>query len=128
MSPNLDPRDQLDPVELDGLHRAFAEQLQACLEECQRGRRGLFAQDVNDHNAWPEAGRLRELALALAGVYSAHERRNALADEFLDLCSISSGAVEGEVNPGERRLARAFLDRIERGQVGTPVQEEGDRR
>jgi hypothetical protein len=122
LSPNIDPRDQLDPEVLDALSSAFRAQLLACLEECVRGRRGLFAEAVGEENAWPEAARLRELALALQGVYSAHETRNALADEFLDLCSISGGSMHGEANSGERRLARAFLERIERGQVGTPTE------
>jgi hypothetical protein len=44
--------------------------------------------------------------------------RNALCDEFLDLCSI-----HGEANPGERKLARELLRRIERGEVGAPTEE-----
>jgi hypothetical protein len=47
------------------------------------------------------------------------EMRNALCDEFLDLCSI-----HGESNPGERKLARAFLERIEKGEVGVKTAEE----
>ena len=43
--------------------------------------------------------------------------RNALCDEFLDLCSI-----HGESDPGEPRLARTFLARIERGEVGASVE------
>ena len=70
-------------------------------------------------DAWPEAARLRELAQALQGVFAQQEERNALCDEFLDLCTI-----HGEYNPGERKLARALLQRIERGEVGTPTQEE----
>ncbi len=69
--------------------------------------------------AWPEAGRLRELALALQGVLGATGERNALCDEFLDLCSI-----HGENHPGESRLARTFLARIERGEVGSPTEPE----
>jgi hypothetical protein len=69
---------------------------------------------------WPEAARLRELALALQGLLAQQEERNALADEFLDLCSI-----HGESNPGERKLARAFLERIERGDVGAQPEEKG---
>ena len=60
--------------------------------------------------AWPEAARLRELALALQNIFAQQERRNALCDEFLDLCSM-----HGESHPGEPRLARLFLARIERG-------------
>ena len=121
MSPNIDPRDQLEPEQLGALSSAFRAQLLACLEECVRGRRGLFAEAVGEENEWPEAVRLRELALALQDVLSAHEKRNALCDEFLDLCSM-----HGEANPGERRLARAFLERIERDQVGMPANEENN--
>jgi hypothetical protein len=45
--------------------------------------------------------------------------RNAFCDEFLDLCSM-----HGESHPGEARLARTFLARIEKGDVGTPTQPE----
>jgi hypothetical protein len=116
----MDPRDLLAPDELDSLSHAFTEQLLACLEECARGRRGLFGDPVGDEKAelaWPEAVRLRELALAIQGVFSQNEQRHALADEFLDLCSI-----HGESNPGERKLARLFLERIERGEVGAPTE------
>jgi hypothetical protein len=121
----MDPRDEVEPGQLETLAQVFCEQLMACLDECARGRKGLFS-DVELLNeggagAWPEAARLRELALALQGVFAQQEERNALCDEFLDLCSI-----HGESHPGERKLARAFLERIERGDVGT--QPEGERR
>jgi hypothetical protein len=118
----MDPRDEVDPNGLEMLARAFSEQLLACLDECARGRRGLFSEYVRDEDeggSWPEAERLRELAIALQGVFAQQEDRNALCDEFLDLCTI-----HGESHPGERKLARAFLERIERGDVGTPTQEE----
>jgi hypothetical protein len=119
----MDPRDEIDPAELETLASAFAEQLLACLDECARGRRGLFSDlallSEDEDRVWPEAVRLRELALALQGVFAQQEQRNALCDEFLDLCSI-----HGESNPGERKLARAFLERIERGEVGTRPEEE----
>ena len=121
----MDPRGEVEIDQLEMLAGAFREQLLACLEECARGRRGLFAGYEHlggeaDDEAWPEAARLRELALALQGVFAQQEKQNALGDEFLDLCSI-----HGESNPGERKLARAFLDRIEKDQIGTkPVAEE----
>ena len=116
-----DPRDQADPSQLEMLARAFSDQLLACLDECARGRKGLFSENLSDEDepTWPEAARLRELALALQAVFSQQEERNALADEFLDLCTM-----HGESHPGERRLARTFMERIERGDVGTPTQEE----
>ena len=97
---------------------AFSTQLSACLEEAMRGRKGLFGEDVNEEESWPEAVRLRELAMALQSVYAQDEERCPLADEYLDLCTM-----HGEYHPGERKLARAFLDRIEHGQVGTPTEE-----
>lgn len=117
----MDPRDEIELNELDPLAHAFSEQLMACLDECARGRKGLFAEVVGDdeESSWPEAARLRELAVALQSVFAQQEQRNGLCDEFLDLCTI-----HGESHPGERRLARTFLERIERGEVGTPTQEE----
>jgi hypothetical protein len=120
----MEERDDLERDSLDGLAQAFCDQLLACLDECARGRKGLFS-DVEllneDGESWPEAARLRELALALQGVFAQQERQNALCDEFLDLCSM-----HGESHPGERKLARAFLERIERGEVG--IQAQGEKR
>jgi len=110
---------------LENLAGAFQDQLLACLEECAQGRLGLFSDYEGngvDMESWPEAARLRQLAMALQSVFAQHERQNALSDEFLDLCSI-----HGESNPGERKLARAFLQRIEKGDVGKQL-EEGRRR
>jgi hypothetical protein len=118
----MDPRDQIESEQLDSLSRVFADQLLACLSECARGRRGLFSDYVTrgeEDEAWPEATRLRELALALQQLFAQQEQNNALCDEFLDLCSI-----HGESHPGEPRLARDFLARIERGEVGTPTEQE----
>jgi hypothetical protein len=120
----MDPRDEVEPSQLESLATVFHEQLLACLEECARGRPGLFSDyeplsDEAEGRAWPEAARLRELALALQGVFAQQEERNVLCDEFLDLCSM-----HGESNPGERKLARAFLTRIERGEVGKQSEEE----
>jgi|SRR5579863_2277061 len=118
----LDPRDAMPSDQLETLSRVFSEQLLACLDECARGRAGLFSENLSqdsEENSWPEAARLRELAIALQNIFAQHEERNALCDEFLDLCTI-----HGESHPGERKLARAFLERIERGDVGTPTQEE----
>jgi len=117
----MDPRDAMEPGQIDTLNRAFSEQLLACLDECARGRRGLFSELVSDdgeERSWPEAARLRELAVALQSILARQEERNALCDEFLDLCTI-----HGEGHPGERKLARAFLERIGRCEVGTPTEE-----
>lgn len=111
----------MEPDQLEAISTAFREQLQACLEECSQGRRGLFVEHehLGEEHAWPEASRLRELAAALQAIYAQNEERNALCDEFLDLCTI-----HGEYDPGEARLAREFMRRIDRGEVGTPTQKE----
>ncbi|MDE3201124.1 MAG: hypothetical protein KGN79_09395 [Acidobacteriota bacterium] len=114
----MDPRDEMEPGQWDALSKAFAVQLIACLEECARGRRGLFA-DIEltagdgEERTWPEAAKLRTLASALQSIAAQQEENNALCDEFLDLCTM-----HGESHPGEPRLAREFLARIERGEVG----------
>jgi hypothetical protein len=118
----MDPRDEMEPEQLEPLTQAFGDQLMACLDECARGRRGLFSEYEplgTDGDSWPEASQLRRLGLALQAVLAQSGERNALCDEFLDLCTI-----HGESNPGERRLARLFLERIERGEVG--AQAEGE--
>ncbi|MGD0890987.1 MAG: hypothetical protein ABR923_05595 [Terracidiphilus sp.] len=120
----MDSQDEVEVSQFDPLAQVFREQLMACLEECAQGRRGLFSDyealsDGEEDAAWPEAARLRELALALQGIFAQREEPNALCDEFLDLCSI-----HGESHPGERRLARMFLERIEKGEVGTKPAEE----
>ena len=119
----MDTFDQSPSDQLELLSKAFSEQLLACLEECAHGRRGLFSDvaltEENESNReWPEAARLRELAQALQGVFAQYEQRNALCDEFLDLCSM-----HGESHPGEPRLARMFISRIDRGDVGRPTEE-----
>lgn len=119
----MDPRDQLAPDQLQILSKAFSDQLAALLEETAHGRSGLFSDleltgKEEDNRGWPEAARLRQLAIALQNIFALHQQRNALCDEFIDLCSI-----HGENHPGEPRLARMFLARIECGQVGTPTEE-----
>lgn len=114
----------MEPEQMELLTGAFRDQLLACLEECAQGRRGLFAghEHLHEEQAWAEASRLRELGGALQSILAQDEERNALVDEFLDLCTI-----HGEYDPGEARLAREFLRRIDRGEVGTPTQKEQPR-
>ena len=119
----MDSNEESRSNTFDSLLRAFSDQLMACLEECARGRRGLFsdrvATDDEENAPWPEAAQLRELAFALQAILNQDGERNALCDEFLDLCTI-----HGEHDPGEARLARTFLARIERAEVGTPTEPE----
>lgn len=113
----------MEPGQVEALTGACRAQLLSLLEECARGRRGLFAEyehlGGDENPGWPEAGRLRELATALQSILAQSGERNAFIDEFLDLCTI-----HGEYDPGEPRLARAFLARIEKGEVGTATESE----
>jgi hypothetical protein len=119
----MDGEEQSGSDQFAPLVRAFSEQLIACLEECAHGRRGLFSDlelsSEDEDLAWPEAAQLRQLAFALQSILNQDGERNALCDEFLDLCTM-----HGESHPGEARLARLFLARIERGEVGTPTETE----
>jgi hypothetical protein len=119
----MDEQDSIETGQLLGLAQVFREQLLACLEECSQGRKGLFSgfEHLGEEHAWPEAAQLRELAMALQGIFAQAEEPNPLIDEFLDLCTMC-----GESNPGEPKLARAFMKRIDRNEVGT--QPEGERR
>ncbi len=105
--------DHADSAQLEPLQQAFRDQLLACLEECAAGRNGLFSDiehlpsDTPEIQPWPEAARLRELAFALQSVLAQNGETDPLCDEFLDLCTI-----HGENDPGEPRLARAFLAEI----------------
>ena len=99
-------------TQLEPLIQVFREGLLACLEECASGRRGLFSDFTHlaadaDDTAWPEATKIRELAFALQAILAQSEEQDKLCDQFLDLCSI-----HGESDPGEPRLARAFLAEI----------------
>ena len=105
-----------DDIELQPLTQAFRNQLTACLEECAAGRHGLFSDvehvqiETQQYRSWPEAARLRELAFALQAILAQSGESDPLCDQFLDLCSI-----HGENDPGEPKLARAFLNEIAGG-------------
>ena len=110
----------MEPKQISELTDVVREQLLALLEECARGRRGLFSEYEHlggEEPDWPDAARLRELAAALQSILAQDGERSSLCDEFLDLCTM-----HGESHPGEARLARAFLARIEKGEVGTPTE------
>lgn len=118
-----DPRDQIPGSQLEALNQAFAELLLGCLEEAAKGRKGLFGTLAGDADyEWPEAERLRSLAMSMQQILAQSGEQNLLCDEFLDLC-----AMHGESNPGEARLARAFLARIDRKQVGQQGETESNR-
>lgn len=90
---------------------AFQSQLMDCLVECAAGRTGLFTnREEASSKPWPEAARLRQLALSLQSLSYSVGESDPLCDQFLDLCTI-----HGESDPGEAKLARAFLQQMKSG-------------
>jgi hypothetical protein len=105
------------------LEAEFQELLIPCLQKCARGRWGLFgAYDrIKEDNpnlgrflTWPEADRLRELAITIQTIRADSGERNDCCDEFLRLC-----ALHRPNDPGEPKIAREFLDRIGKNQRQT---------
>jgi hypothetical protein len=99
------------PLNVERLCAVFREQLIACLEECARGRAGLFSAPMTGERVWPEAEQLRALAVALQAMMTQLRLEAAggrLIEQFLDLC-----AMHGDAHPGEARLARQFLGQLQ---------------
>jgi hypothetical protein len=97
--------------ELQELEEEFPPLLHSCLRECARGRWGLFGQ--NDHPEmnlwyyWPEAVRLREIAIRIQLIRTTYGVPNELCERFLALCSL-----RGSNALGEPRLAESFLHQL----------------
>jgi hypothetical protein len=111
----MNRRDKIRLEQLDALDVEFRDLLVSCLEQCARGRRGLFGQNAHIPEAawflaWPEADRMRKLAISIQATLARSGEQNALCREFLDMCNNHT-----QNDPGEPKLARAFLDRMERG-------------
>lgn len=99
------------PLNVEELCAVFRTQLIACLQECARGRIGLFSDAVAEEGSWTEAEQLRALAVALHSMMQElriETASSALIEQYLDLCSM-----HGESHPGEARLARQFLEWME---------------
>jgi hypothetical protein len=99
---------------LDEMESEFLPLLLSCLRECARGRWGLFGQnDSADPEGrywvWPEAKRLKELALEIKSIRQEFGQANENCERFLRTCSLCGSNV-----PGEPRLATAFLADIDR--------------
>ncbi len=88
----------------------FEPLLISCLQQCANGRWGLFGQ--NDHldpeRHWPEAARLKELAVEIHSIRSKFGLPSVHVERFLHFCSLKGANV-----PGEPRLARKLLDEFD---------------
>jgi hypothetical protein len=104
-------RDKIRARELEITEREFRELLIPCLQACAEGRWGLFgAYDAfpGFENWSPGGNRLRELAKSIRAIRSESGERSELCEEFLTLCTFHKSN-----DPGEPKLAKAFLERIE---------------
>ena len=91
----------------------FETLLLPCLDQCSRGRWGLFGQNEHlDPEArywdWPEARQLKMLATDIQTLRAEVGERNSLCDNFLDLCRLKGANV-----PGEPKLAAELLAEME---------------
>ena len=108
--PNKDQR-------LDELESDFRPLLIACLRECHNGRWGLFSQNDSTDGAryldWEDGANLKEIAGQIRALRGEFGQPNPLVERFLHYCSLRGPNV-----PGEPKLAKAFLDEIEKGDFG----------
>jgi hypothetical protein len=104
-------RDKIQIERLKQLEAEFSELLIPCLQQCSHGRWGLFgAYDrFPEIEAWPEFERVRGLAISIRAIRAASGERNELCEEFLGLSKFHRPN-----DPGEPKLAKAFLERIEK--------------
>src|SRR6185437_5045380 len=96
-------------MRLAKLEGEFHSLLVPCLQQCSRGRWGLFGQ--NDHAdpegrywSWPEARRLRDVASEISLLQQEFGQMNEDCKKFLQLCSLRGSNI-----PGEPKLASEFL-------------------
>jgi hypothetical protein len=93
------------------MEHEFRELLIPGLQGCAAGRWGLFgAYDAfpGFENWSPAGNRLRELAKSIQAIRHESGERNELCDEFLKICGMHKAN-----DPGESKLAKSFLERIE---------------
>jgi hypothetical protein len=99
---------------LADLEDDFPALLVSCLQECGRGRWGLFGQNDNTEAEkflhWKDAQRLKDIAAEIHNLRAEFGQPNALVERFLQY-RLQRGANV----PGEPKLALAFLDEIQRG-------------
>ena len=85
--------------------------LVSCLEQCARGRWGLFGQNdqpgATRYLKWDEADHLKEIVEEIQALRQEFGQPNPLCERFMHYCSLRGPNV-----PGEPKLARAFMDEL----------------
>jgi hypothetical protein len=104
---------------LANLERDFAPLLKLCLNECAQGRWGLFGRndspEIRRYHEWAEADLLKEMAGEIVEMRGEFGIPNALVERFLYYLSL-----KGPNDPGEPKLAAAFLEEINFARFMTP--------
>ena len=98
--------DKIESQKLKELETEWSQLLPECLEQCARGRVGLFAR--NQELDWPEAERLRSLAQEITTLQGSFGSANPVCELFLHYCSLRYGR---NVR-GEPRMAAEFLEEL----------------
>jgi hypothetical protein len=103
-------REKIKSQRLEQLEAEFRPLLISCLEECARGRYGLFGQDEHLGNwwHWKEAEGLKEMAREIIEIRSEYGEQNIECERFLHYCSLRGPNVVGEP-----RLAEQFLNEVQ---------------
>jgi hypothetical protein len=106
-------RQSIKAQRLDELERDFRLMLITCLRQCLNGRWGLFGQNDGTEGAkyldWKDGENLKEIAQQIRDLRAEFGQPNPLVERFLHYCSL-----RGPNIPGEPKLAKAFLDEIEK--------------
>jgi hypothetical protein len=114
-------RDRVRDRELVELEQEFHQLLIPCLQQCAQGRWGLFGiyDRVKQQNpglaqalTWPEADRLKELAVVIGNLKCEFGANDWMCEEFHRI-----SASHGANDPGEPKLAASFLKQIEERQA-----------
>jgi hypothetical protein len=107
-------REKIRTQELEAMEQEFQELLIPCLQRCAEGGWGAYDAFAGFEN-WSAGGnRLRELAKSIQAIRGESGERSELCEEFLTLCTFHKPN-----DPGEPKLAKAFLERIENRRRGT---------
>jgi hypothetical protein len=105
-------REKIREAGLDAMESEFSSLLLLCLQQCARGRWGLFGQNdgcefEERYLVWSEARRLKELAEEIQGTRLEFGEVNSKCEQFLQLCSLRGPHVLSEP-----KLAAKFLAEI----------------
>lgn len=103
-------REKVKTQRLEQLEAEFRPLLISCLEECARGRYGLFGHNEHLGNwwYWAEAERLKEMAREILNIKSEYGEQATECKRLLYYCSLRGPNVVGEP-----KLAEQFLNEIQ---------------